>query len=88
MARLVVLLALLVVLLATGAWGVLVDSTVLVGLGQAALVLVLAAKPLINVLLALALPLLLSGALTLALLVGLWRMLARQVPLTHVARAG
>jgi uncharacterized membrane protein len=48
---------------------------------------VLAAKPLINVLLTLALPLLLSGALTLALLVGLWRMLAWQVPLTHVARA-
>jgi hypothetical protein len=88
MARRVLLLALLVVLLATGAWGVLVDSTVLVGLSQAVLVLVLAAKPLINVLLALALPLLLSVALTLALLVGLWQMLARQVPLTHVARAG
>jgi hypothetical protein len=75
-------------LLATGAWGVLVDSTVLAGLGQAALVLVLAAKPLINVLLALALPLLISGTLTLALLAALWRTLARQVPLTHVARAG
>jgi hypothetical protein len=88
LAQRVLLLLLLLVLLATGAWGVLVDSTVLAGLGQAALVLVLAAKPLINVLLALALPLLISGTLTLALLAALWRTLARQVPLTHVARAG
>ncbi len=88
LARRALLLVFVLLLLATGAWGVLVDSTLLASLGQAALVLVLAAKPLINVLLTLALPLLLSGALTLALLVGLWRMLARQVPLAHVARAG
>jgi hypothetical protein len=87
LARRALLLVFVLLLLATGAWGVLVDSTLLAGLGQAALVLVLAAKPLINVLLTLALPLLLSGALTLALLVGLWRLLAHQVPLTHVARA-
>jgi hypothetical protein len=87
LARRALLLVFVLLLLATGAWGVLVDSTLLAGLGQATLVLVLAAKPLINVLLTLALPLLLSGALTLALLVGLWRILARQVPLTHVARA-
>jgi hypothetical protein len=87
LARRALLLVFVLLLLATGAWGVLVDSTLLAGLGQATLVLVLAAKPLINVLLTLALPLLLSGALTLALLVGLWRMLAWQVPLTHVARA-
>jgi hypothetical protein len=88
LARRGMLLVVLLALLALGAWGVFVDSTLLVGLGNVALVLVLAAKPLINVLLTLALPLLLSGALTLALLAGLWRMLTRQVPLTHVARAG
>jgi hypothetical protein len=94
--RQVGVLVLVLVLLLLGAWGVLVDSAALTalfggaaaGLGYVALVLVLAAKPLVNVLLALALPLFFSGALTLALLVALWRLLAQQVPLMHVARAG